>query len=578
MGGFRRLARAAFGAALAGGRRVGTRSVSRTWTVDPAYVATRSRRESTLPMGARFASSSSSNDEPSTSGSGSVEVHGWGSTGEDVTDPDGSTRRDLEIAIDRTGLFRQIDDAHGGSNPATKNLVGLEKHFASIINFRGGPITVAEYMQEVLTHPEFGYYMHRDVFGEKGDFITSPEVSQVFGELMGAWAVWQWKTMGSPKECHLIELGPGRGTLMADLLRGTSVFPEFTAAVTVHLVEVSPKNRATQREKLRCSSGRDGASSCSDDARSEGAKKSIKRVRVPKNPMAGVVAGDSTENSTSHSTATDGFPAPGGKPPPYQPGAHGSTPEELGLEAVDFGFSEFGNVRYGTFPPAAFRLPVLPPTLVTVVHTSRRTRPASWTGYDQKGAFPEDCTTTVYVLPIPDTHASYRLTLSAFTIRVEWHETLDGVPGGPSIVLAHEFFDAMPVHQFTRTERGWCERLVAIRGSAGHGGKEGRTLPVASRASQSESKDDSKSNHEDQNPPRKGALEMVLSPGLTPAGALLIPKRLDGLPSEEKEGLRQLEISPRTLAIWERVAERVEKHGGAALAIDYGEEGEELSH
>ena len=396
MGGFRRLARAAFGAALAGGRRVGTRSVSRTWTVDPAYVATRSRRESTLPMGARFASSSSSNDEPSTSGSGSVEVHGWGSTGEDVTDPDGSTRRDLEIAIDRTGLFRQIDDAHGGSNPATKNLVGLEKHFASIINFRGGPITVAEYMQEVLTHPEFGYYMHRDVFGEKGDFITSPEVSQVFGELMGAWAVWQWKTMGSPKECHLIELGPGRGTLMADLLRGTSVFPEFTAAVTVHLVEVSPKNRATQREKLRCSSGRDGASSCSDDARSEGAKKSIKRVRVPKNPMAGVVAGDSTENSTSHSTATGGLPAPGGKPPPYQPGAHGSTPEELGLEAVDFGFSEFGNVRYGTFPPAAFRLPVLPPTLVTVVHTSRRTRPASWTSYDQKGAFPLPSTLTVY--------------------------------------------------------------------------------------------------------------------------------------------------------------------------------------
>ena len=89
----------------------------------------------------------------------------------------------------------------------------------------------------------------------------------------------------------------------------------------------------------------------------EGAKKSIKRVRVPKNPMAGVVAGDSTENSTSHSTATDGVPAPGGKSPPYQPGAHGSTPEELGLEAVDFGFSEFGNVRYGTFPPAALRRP-----------------------------------------------------------------------------------------------------------------------------------------------------------------------------------------------------------------------------
>ena len=68
-------------------------------------------------------------------------------------------------------------------------------------------------------------------------------------------------------------------------------------------------------------------------------------------------------------------------------------------------------------------------------------------------------------------------------------------------------------------------------------------------------------------------MEMVLSPGLTPAGALMIPRRLEGMPEDVKGGLRQLEISPRTLAIWERVAARVERHGGAALAVDYGEEG-----
>ena len=138
-------------------------------------------------------------------------------------------------------------------------------------------------------------------------------------------------------------------------------------------------------------------------------------------------------------------------------------------------------------------------------------------------------------------------------VPVAWHDTLDGVPAGPTILVAHEFFDAMPVHQFTRTERGWCERLVATRGS------------VARTQSESDEKDEDASGED--------ALEMVLSPGLTPAGALMIPRRLEGMPEDVKGGLRQLEISPRTLAIWERVAARVERHGGAAIAVDYGEEG-----
>jgi NADH dehydrogenase [ubiquinone] 1 alpha subcomplex assembly factor 7 len=90
----------------------------------------------------------------------------------------------------------------------------------------------------------------------------------------------------------------------------------------------------------------------------------------------------------------------------------------------------------------------------------------------------------------------------------------------------------------------------------------------AGSASADDSRDD-----DDGDEGREGALEMVLSPGLTPAGALMIPRRLEGMPEATKQGLRQLEISPRALAVWERIAERLEAHGGAALAIDYGEEG-----
>ena len=82
-----------------------------------------------------------------------------------------------------------------------------------------GPITVADYMAACLGDPEHGYYMRRDPFGRGGDFVTAPEVSQMFGELIGAWTVAVWERMGAPAPFVLAELGPGRGTLMADMLR-----------------------------------------------------------------------------------------------------------------------------------------------------------------------------------------------------------------------------------------------------------------------------------------------------------------------------------------------------------------------
>jgi SAM-dependent MidA family methyltransferase len=113
-----------------------------------------------------------------------------------------------------------------------------------------GPITVERYMELALAHPEHGYYMKRDPFGAQGDFTTAPEISQMFGELLGLWAAEVWASMGRPNPVRLIELGPGRGTLMSDALRAARIAPEFRAAVDVTLVETSPTLANIQYEAL----------------------------------------------------------------------------------------------------------------------------------------------------------------------------------------------------------------------------------------------------------------------------------------------------------------------------------------
>lgn len=111
-----------------------------------------------------------------------------------------------------------------------------------------GPIPVDRYMALCLGHPQHGYYVTRDPLGGEGDFITAPEVSQVFGELIAVWAVSQWQAMGEPSSFLLVELGPGRGTLMADVLRTLRrAAPACAAAARVHFVETSPVLRGRQR-------------------------------------------------------------------------------------------------------------------------------------------------------------------------------------------------------------------------------------------------------------------------------------------------------------------------------------------
>jgi NADH dehydrogenase [ubiquinone] 1 alpha subcomplex assembly factor 7 len=175
-------------------------------------------------------------------------------------------------------------------------MMPFSQHVRELITLEG-PITVERYMGLCLRH----YYATRDPLGSGGDFTTSPEISQMFGELIGLWMLEVWNAMGRPHPVHLVELGPGRGTLMADLLRATKLLPDFAKAVQVHLVEMSPVLKQKQQAMLAASG-----------------------------------------------------------------------------------------------------------------------------------------------------------------LNIHWHECLDDVPEGPLLVIANEFFDALPVRQFIATERGWCERLVGL--------------------------------------------------------------------------------------------------------------------
>jgi SAM-dependent MidA family methyltransferase len=110
-----------------------------------------------------------------------------------------------------------------------------------------GPISIAEFM----TLAGGAYYASRDPFGRDGDFVTAPEISQVFGELLGLWCVQLWHDQGRPARKRLVELGPGRGTLMADALRTMKIAPEFLEDLEIVLVEASPTLRALQEETLK---------------------------------------------------------------------------------------------------------------------------------------------------------------------------------------------------------------------------------------------------------------------------------------------------------------------------------------
>ncbi|KAG2426936.1 hypothetical protein HXX76_012722 [Chlamydomonas incerta] len=386
-------------------------------------------------------------------------------------------------------------------------------------------------MQDCLTSPQGGFYMSRDVFGTAGDFVTSPEISQLFGEMVGIWCVHTWMAMGKPPRLALVELGPGRGTLMADLLRGTAAFKPFAAALEVHLVEVSPALRAAQWRALRCSAD-PAASKAADD---------LAHLRAGLPPVV-------AQQQQSQQQSQQQQPSSSG-------GDYGGTPE--------VGVSGFNGCK------------------------------------------------------------------------VRWHATLDAVPDGPgpALYLAHEFFDALPVHQFVRDpegRRGWLEKLVDVElneqaderdeqpqqrrleapgtsqpstagggggnggaagggtahtgstpaaGSSGAAGVAGAGVAGAPTAAVTKAEAGSArlaaaaaSAASGQGHTSGSGLRLVLSPGPTPAAAMLVPRRLAGLSKEQAEQTSAIEISGVGMATAERLAQRVGRRGGAALVMDYGRE------
>ncbi len=125
----------------------------------------------------------------------------------------------------------------------------LTDHIAARIRAQG-PLSIADYMADCLLHPRFGYYTTRDPLGAQGDFTTAPEISQMFGEMLGLCLAQCWLDQGQPAPFTLAELGPGRGTLMADVLRATKGIPGFRDAAQVVLIEASPTLRAAQAKTL----------------------------------------------------------------------------------------------------------------------------------------------------------------------------------------------------------------------------------------------------------------------------------------------------------------------------------------
>jgi NADH dehydrogenase [ubiquinone] 1 alpha subcomplex assembly factor 7 len=132
---------------------------------------------------------------------------------------------------------------------AQAGVITLKDRLVALIA-QNGPMTVAQFLTSALHDPMSGYYARRAQLGADGDFITAPEISQMFGELVGLWCAQAWLDMGAPPRLELIELGPGTGRLMSDIWRAAKAAPGFRDAIEITLVETSAPLREQQRAML----------------------------------------------------------------------------------------------------------------------------------------------------------------------------------------------------------------------------------------------------------------------------------------------------------------------------------------
>ncbi|KAJ8957978.1 hypothetical protein NQ318_001979 [Aromia moschata] len=282
--------------------------------------------------------------------------------------------------------LRNIRSYHIAKKKIIKDEHYIAKHIFQKIKAKG-PITVAEYMKQVLTNTVAGYYMRKDMFGETGDFVTSPEITQMFGEMIAVWFLNEWQKMGSPKPFQIVELGPGRGTLSNDILKVFNHFKSLHKA-SLHLIEISPTLSDIQAELL-CR-----ANFCDENA------------------------------------------------------------------------------------------------------------------------------------------AAYKKGISHNGVPVHWYKRLNDVPNNFTLFIAHEFFDALPIHKFHRKYNGYKEVLIDVDIS------------------------NPKSNEH--------KFKYVLARNHTPMSKVLIK------PNESRE---HVETSPDSILIYKEICERIKLSGGIALICDYGHDG-----
>ena len=220
----------------------------------------------------------------------------------------GGRRKTSEFSVDRTGLIEEhglptleenkqtlflakqgLDDKYDKAQddeveyvpPKNKETMSeLAKDLHAYISVKG-PISIHDYMLQCSNHFVHGYYQtNASKIGTSGDFITAPEMSQLFGEMIGMWCISQWMSLGKPKSLDLIEMGPGIGTLMSDILRVAAKFPDFQQAIRVNLVELSDSMRSKQKKTLKCTTILDTTVSKKDDNVGKGdVKTGIERMQ-----------------------------------------------------------------------------------------------------------------------------------------------------------------------------------------------------------------------------------------------------------------------------------------------------------
>lgn len=308
----------------------------------------------------------------------------------------------------------------------------LADHIYGMIKSRG-PFSMSLYMKLALLEPSTGYYMKSDVFGKDGDFTTSPEISQIFGEMIGLWCASMWHQLGKPEKIRIVELGPGRGTLSRDIMSTVKPMKEFFKSINLNLVEISPHLRRIQAQKFGLVYP--AVVNLSD----------VSKIKIPQG------LDDSLKFSNQN------------------------------LSKTKDKFEDYKIVVENN-PNAEYTEEFLP---------------------------------DVTLENLPGT-------------KITWHKRFKDVPDdAPVLVIAHEFFDALPVYQFQYTSNGWREILIDI--------------------------DESLENPD--------WFHSLISPVPTPSSQLI---------KENGNIGDTIEISFESMALSQMISDRIVSHRGSGLFIDYG--------